>query len=234
MSSKPTDPAALDHEARIDSLLQACSALGIPLARAEADARTRASQLVSYLDAMLEQNQQVNLTGIRDVAQATTLHTLDSVAFAKLGISPRDVLDIGTGNGFPGVGVAALHPAAAVTLCDRTGKKIRAIQAALETADMARVEALQIDAEQAPGLQRTWRKRFDVVVSRAVASCAKLARWSHPMLQPGGNLVLWTTPDTEMPEQPVPAMQLEHVEQYELRVDASDVRTRCLAVYRQA
>ncbi|MEC7725750.1 MAG: RsmG family class I SAM-dependent methyltransferase [Planctomycetota bacterium] len=50
------------------------------------------------------------------------LHAHDSVALQLAAIRPQHVLDLGTGNGFPGVGVAALHPRATVTLMDKTGK----------------------------------------------------------------------------------------------------------------
>lgn len=65
----------------------------------------RAARLLAYLDAMLTLNEQINLTAVRDREQAVVLHALDGLAFARTGLHPRHALDLGTGNGFPGVAV---------------------------------------------------------------------------------------------------------------------------------
>ncbi len=160
----------------------------------------RASALLRYLDAMLLVNEQVNLTGVRERSAAIVLHLLDSLAFAATGLHPQHVLDIGSGNGFPGVGIAALHPGASVVLMDRTGKKMRAIGSCLVTAHLDGVETVHLDAAQAPSLRRDFRHAFDVVVARAVGRSADVEVLAEPLLRPGGSLVLWLDADAEVPE----------------------------------
>jgi 16S rRNA (guanine527-N7)-methyltransferase len=172
----PTDAAALVEKART---------LGVTL-HPESAAR-----LLAYLDAMLALNEQINLTAIRDREQAVVLHALDSLAFGQLRLSPQHVLDVGSGNGFPGLGVAALHPRASVVLMDRTGKKIRAIGTCLLTARWAGIETVQLDAAQAPSLHAHLRAAFDVVLARAVGTAAAMAELADPLCRPGGHLVLW-------------------------------------------
>lgn len=160
----------------------------------------RAERLLAYLDAMLALNEHINLTAVRDREQAVVLHVLDGLAFARTKLHPRHVLDLGTGNGFPGVAVAALHPGASVVLMDRTGKKVRAVGSCLVQARCDGVETLHLDAAQAPSLRRELRHAFDLVVARAVAPPDKLAELADPLLRPGGHLVLWLDADAAAPD----------------------------------
>jgi 16S rRNA (guanine527-N7)-methyltransferase len=161
----------------------------------------RASRLLAYLDAMLVVNEHVNLTGVRDREHAVVLHVLDGLAFARTGVRPRHVLDLGTGNGFPGVCVAALHPGASVVLMDRTGKKVRAIGGCLVAAKLDGVETMLMDAQQAPALARELRHAFDLVVARAVGKPELLGELAAPLTRPGGHLVLWLDADAAVPKQ---------------------------------
>lgn len=180
-----TDPKAL---------VAAAKALGADLDE------PRAQRLLAYLDAMLLLNEQINLTAVRDREQAVVLHALDGLAFALSGLRPRHALDLGTGNGFPGVAVAALHPGASVLLMDRTGKKVRAIGSCLVTARFDGVETVQLDAQQAPALRRELRHAFDLVTARAVGKPELMAEMADPLLRPGGHLVLWLDADAGAPE----------------------------------
>ncbi|MEY3162499.1 MAG: hypothetical protein RIT25_2493 [Planctomycetota bacterium] len=205
-----------------NSLVAKAKALGVELAPDAAES------LLRYLDAMLVVNEHVNLTAIRDREAAVVLHVLDSVAFGLLGLHPRNILDIGTGNGFPGIGVAALHPRASVLLMDRTGKKIRAIGTCLLTARIGGIETAQLDAAQAPGLKKEYRRAFDLVTARAVGTPAAMAELAVPMLAPGGHLVLWLDAEIETPER-LENLTLEKVVTYQLPEPAA--RTRRLASY---
>jgi 16S rRNA (guanine527-N7)-methyltransferase len=180
-----TDPTAL---------VAAAKAVG-----AELD-EPRAARLLAYLDAMLQVNEHINLTAVRDREQAVVLHALDGLAFAQSGLRPRHVLDIGTGNGFPGVAVATLHPGASVVLMDRTGKKVRAVGTCLVTAKFDGVETLNLDAQQAPSLRRELRHASYVLTARAVGKPELLAELADPLLRPGGHLVLWLDAGADAPE----------------------------------
>ncbi len=156
-------------------------------------------RLLAYLDAMLDLNQRINLTGVRDPEQALILHVLDGLAFARTGLRPRHILDLGTGNGFPGVCVAALHPKATTLLMDKTGKKVRAVGTCLLTAGLNTIDTIQLDAAQAPKLQPDLRHAFDLITARAVARPEALAPLAAPLCRPGGHLTLWLEEDAETP-----------------------------------
>lgn len=211
----PTDAAALLR-------LAAPFAPDLPQAGAE--------RLLRYLDAMLQLNEQINLTAVRDREQAVVLHALDGLAFARTGLSPQHALDIGTGNGFPGVAVAALHSRASVTLMDRTGKKVRSIGSCLVTAGIGNADAVQLDAAQAPALQRELRHAFDLVTARAVGKPELVAELAAPLTRPGGHLVLWLDADADAPERLGPFRRTQLL-RYDLPEPAA--RQRVIAVWQR-
>lgn len=210
-----TDPAALVQKAKT---------LGVTIDEQQAD------EMLNYLDAMLETNQHINLTGVRDPEAAVVLHALDSLAFALTGLKPQHVLDLGTGNGFPGVGVAVLHPHATVNLMDKTGKKVRAIGTCLVTAGLDRIETLQMDAQQAPSLRKDFRHGFDLCTARAVSRPQQVASMAEPLVRPGGHLVLWLETEAEVPEK-LGRFQHPAVIEYDLPEPAQ--RTRKLVAWQR-
>jgi len=204
------------------ALVRAAATLGADL-RAD-----RAALLLAYLDAMLALNEQLNLTAVRDREAAVVLHVLDGLGFARAGLRPHHVLDLGSGNGFPGVCVAALHPGSSVVLLDRTGKKVRAIGSCLVQAGWSEVETLQLDAAQAPALRPDLRHAFDAVVVRAVGEPGPVAQLAGPLLRPGGHLVLWLDAEARPPARLGP-LRRERVLTYDLPEPAP--RRRMLGVY---
>lgn len=215
----PPQPAKIAAVTATDAkqLCAAAKALG-----AELD-EPRAARLLAYLDAMLALNEQINLTAVRDREQAVVLHALDGLAFARTGLRPRHVLDLGTGNGFPGVAVASLHPGASVVLMDRTGKKVRAIGSCLVQSRFDGVETVLLDAQQAPALRRELRHAFDAVVARAVGKPELVAEMAAPLTRPGGHLVLWLDADAPAPERLGP-FQRTHLHTYDLPAPAARSR----------
>jgi 16S rRNA (guanine527-N7)-methyltransferase len=215
VTENSTDPAALKAKAKT---------LGVELEE------SAAALLLGYLDAMLTVNEHINLTGVRDREQAVVLHALDSLAFGLTESRPAHALDLGTGNGFPGVAVALLHPRTSVVLLDRTAKKIRAIGTCLLTARIQGVETVTLDAAQAPGLHREMRAAFDLVTARAVGSPAEMAALARPLLAQKGQLVLWLDAVTEAPES-LDGFRREREIGYDLPEPAA--RHRRLVVYRR-
>ncbi len=189
------------HSPRVDHaawLVEAARALGVALEPRGATA------LLTYLDAMLVENAQINLTAIRDPAQARVLHALDSLALGLVDMdAPARVFDLGSGNGFPGVAVHALWPDTEVVLCDRTQKKAEAIKRVLAAARWpAHIQGLGVDAAQIAGLQPEWRGIFDVVTARAVGEPKVIAAIARTLLRRDGALVLWldAKPDQNVKE----------------------------------
>ena len=209
--------------ARRRTLCAAAAEIGCALNDEQADA------LLAYLDAMLDENRSVNLTAVRDPDRALVLHATDSlaVALALAGTAPESCLDLGTGNGFPGVAVKVLCPDARVVLLDRTRKKLDAVRRALERARIGGVETLHADACQAraAGLEG----HFELVTARAVGAPELVAQLAAPLLAAGGHLCLWRTAGEGMARELPGGLRLESVSDYEL--PAPEARSRRLVCY---
>ncbi len=190
-----------------------------------------ADLVLRYLDAMLVENQNVNLTGVRDVEAARMLHALDSLALAALGLEPEVCVDIGTGNEFPGIAMRALWPAARVTLIDRTKKKILAITRALEAVGVTDIQTLQLDAIQVEKAAPDLFRQCDLVTLRAVTEPIPAAKLAQPFLKQQANLVLWVSEDTPAPAN-LPG-GLRRVELYPYDLPAPADRSRRLAHYQR-
>lgn len=201
-----------------------CRAAGFECPPAAAEA------LGAYLEAMLEENRHVNLTAVRDLETAIVFHAVDGLALL-LGWNhpdpPERVLDIGTGNGFPGVVAAALWPHAEVVLCDRTRKKTEAIARALARTNLNASVAWQ-DLAQAPSNRPEWKHHFDLITARAVAEPKLCAQLATPCLTRTGNLILWTSADTERPSS---LGHLQRIDERSYTLPEPAERERFLAVY---
>jgi 16S rRNA (guanine527-N7)-methyltransferase len=214
-----TPPAATDPVAWLQ---RAAAELGVPIARPAAAA------LVAYVDALLALNASINLTAIRDRPSALALHALDSLAIGLVRLAPARVLDLGSGNGFPGVAVHLLYPDAAATLLDRTQKKAAAMARLLQQTGLDRgIEVAAFDAAQAPVPHRG---RYDLVTARAVAPPLGTARAALPLLARGGRLALWLDADSPAPLA-LAGLRREALVPYRLPEPAP--RERRIVVYRR-
>lgn len=118
------------------------------------------------------ENEKVNLISRKDFENIYTNHVLHSLALAKFCSFPQgcEVVDIGTGGGFPGISLAMMFPQTQFVLCDSIGKKIRAVGTMIEALDLNNAKCVNSRAEQLPG-------KFDIAMARAVAPMKELWGW---------------------------------------------------------
>ena len=127
-----------------------------------------ASRLGALLDELEKWNRKVNLTAIRNRNEMVTMHILDSLAARRL-LHGREVLDVGTGPGFPGLPLAIVEPDREFTLLDSNNKKIMFVQHVAGLLGLDNVIAVKGRGQDyAPG------HRFDTVIARALAALPKL------------------------------------------------------------
>lgn len=146
--------------------------------------------LVAYLEFILERNKTVNLTRITDYRDAVTLHLVDSLlplAVKDIPLtSSHDLLDMGTGAGFPGLPLC-LACQIRGTLVDSVAKKVSAVNDGISSLSISGVAAVHGRLEE---LAHDLSHSQDLVVARAVAQAPVLIEYATPFLRKGGLLVL--------------------------------------------
>lgn len=147
-------------------------------------------QFSLYEKLLLEWNEKINLTAIRDVPGIRTKHFLDSLSvvrvFAKT--PPSCLIDVGTGAGFPGIPLKIIFPQIRLVLVESVGKKANFCQLVVDTLSLSGVEVQTNRAEELAH-QPKFRERFDLVVARAVANMPVLAEYLLPLVHVGGKMI---------------------------------------------
>jgi len=118
-------------------------------------------------------NSKINVISRKDMDQFYLHHVLHSLAIGKL-VPFKDfteVMDAGTGGGFPAIPLAILFPKAKFFLVDSIGKKIKVVNEVIKTLGLKNAEAVQTRVEQ---VNRT----FDFIVSRAVTDLETFTKWT--------------------------------------------------------
>ena len=124
-------------------------------------------------------NSRINVISRKDIDSLYEKHVLHSLSIAAVFDFPAgaDVLDLGTGGGFPGVPLSIFFPEVKFHLVDSIGKKLKVIEAIREAIDLPNVSTQHSRAEDIRN------RKFDFVVSRAVAPLKDLWLWAKPLLK---------------------------------------------------
>ena len=187
-------------------------------------------QLATLQDLYTEWNAKINVISRKDIGSLYERHILHSLAIAAafeftLGM---DIIDIGTGGGFPGIPLAIFFPGTRFHLVDSIGKKIKVVEAVAEAAGLTNVTTQHGRAEEIKG------RKFDVAVSRAVAPLETLWTWARPLLRKSkaGTIPEIPTPDPSPQPASVPS-GLICLKGGDLaaEISASGLRPRIMEIY---
>jgi 16S rRNA (guanine527-N7)-methyltransferase len=144
---------------------------------------TQLQQMGALKALYTEWNEQINVISRKDMDNFYEHHVLHSLAIAtQFEFKPgTQVLDLGCGGGFPGVPLAIFFPEVQFHLADSINKKLKVVNGVSEAIGLTNLTTQHTRAEDIKD------RKFDVVVSRAVAPLKDLWRWSRPLLKKGGN-----------------------------------------------
>ncbi len=125
-----------------------------------------------------EWNEKINVISRNDIDELFTRHILHSLAIAKFNLldNSKNIIDVGTGGGFPGIPLAIMYPEKQFTLIDSIGKKISVVQDVIEKIGLTNATAQKINSNDL-------HQKFDTIVSRAVTAFPNFVKQTHKLLE---------------------------------------------------
>ena len=149
-----------------------------------------ASQLASYLDLLVKWNGKINLTSEKTPSEILHRHIFDSLQYARV-ISPNDnIMDIGSGAGFPGVPLKIVYPSLTLTLVESQRKRCSFLEAVVFNLALQNSRVVNERAEKISP-----KPRVGVVILRAVSDIKTCLDLALPFLVKGGKVVLKKGPE---------------------------------------
>ncbi len=180
MTADLNPQSVLDADAAdsVPKLIRAgLDALGLSLGARQLD------QVLQHLALLHKWNRVHNLTAIHSPEEAARLHALDCLAALAVWVSretpPSQVLDVGSGAGFPAVLMAILWPHTQVLAIDAVAKKAAFVQQVAVQLGLPNLKARHVRAQDLSG-------QYDVITCRAFAALSDVVGWTEHLLRPGG------------------------------------------------
>lgn len=171
-------------------ILESAKEMGVSLTPEQAE------KMVRYHEMLVAANKQMNLTRVPDdMSEAADRNYLDSLNAVKHLQGVRNLIDVGTGAGLPGIPIAIACPHIRVTLLDALQKRVGFLQSVIDALGL-NAEAVHGRAEDAAKLPE-FRDAFDVATARAVAEMNVLSEWLLPFVKPDGRMLALKGPTAE-------------------------------------
>lgn len=207
-----------DKDSLKAQLQEGIDSLGLPLSDEQVE------KMMAYLALLVKWNSVYNLTSIREPAEMVKQHLLDSLSAVHAFTQAKNVLDVGSGGGLPGIILAIVFPQTQVSMIDTVNKKtafLTQVKAELKlknvTVHTGRVELLKVE------------HLFDVITSRAFSELNNFINWSHHLLAEEGRFLAMkgVSPTQEIERLPA-GWEVEGIET--LKVPSLDVERHLVIV----
>ncbi|NMB07393.1 MAG: 16S rRNA (guanine(527)-N(7))-methyltransferase RsmG [Tissierellia bacterium] len=178
--------------ANVNTLIDGAKKLDIDLDEGQIE------KFILYKELLQEWNQKINITSITEDKEVDIKHFIDSIIplKAELFKGKLKVIDIGTGGGFPGIPLKIMNENLDMVLLDSTNKKIRFLDEVIEKLKLKNIKAIHGRAEEL-GRDVDYREKYDVAISRAVASLDTLSEYALPFVNVGGHFISMKGPDVD-------------------------------------
>lgn len=173
----------------ISEIVPLCAEFGVELTREKQD------KLNLYGNLLLEWNEKMNLTAIKEPKEVLYKHFYDCILFFKNVEVPQNatLIDIGTGAGFPGLVLKIVRPDIEVTLLDSLNKRLVFLNEVIGALGLEGIKTLHSRAEDG-GKNKLYREKFQIATARAVASMPVLLEYCLPFVKEGGRFVAMKGP----------------------------------------
>ena len=156
----------------------------------------QAENFYKYMLLLLEWNQKMNLTAITDEKEIIYKHFIDSISINKYIKEANNVMDIGTGAGFPGIPLKLLNKDINFILVDSLNKRISFLEEIKKELKLDKIELIHARVEDL-AKNEAYREKMNIVVSRAVANLSTLLEYMLPLAKIGGTCICMKGPNIE-------------------------------------
>lgn len=143
-----------------------------------------------YYEMLIDTNKVMNLTTITEYSEVVIKHFADSAAIGCITDMNGnvDVIDVGTGAGFPGIVLKIVYPQLSVVLLDSLNKRVNFLKNVITELGLTDIIAIHGRAEDI-AKNKDYREKFDLCVSRAVANMSSLSEYCLPFVKVGGRFI---------------------------------------------
>lgn len=139
---------------------------------------------VQFAELLVTHGEERGLIGPRELPRLWSRHIVNSAAVAPFLPASGMVADVGSGAGLPGIVLAVMRPDLGFHLVEPMERRVTWLREVVEALGLENVEVYQRQAQELHGSQD-----YEAVTARAVAALDKLARWTWPLIAPGGALL---------------------------------------------
>lgn len=155
-------------------------------------------QFLKYYELLIEKNKVMNLTAITEFEEVVIKHFIDSISIAKYFDveNVKNIIDIGTGAGFPGIPLKIAYPHLNITLLDSLNKRIKFLAEVCDELGLENVELIHGRAEDF-GNDKNYREKYNICVSRAVANLSTLSEYCLPFVKTNGYFISYKSGNIE-------------------------------------
>lgn len=142
----------------------------------------------NYMNLLIEWNKKINLTAITSEKEIIIKHFVDSLTILKYIPQEANIIDVGTGAGFPGIPLKIVKDDIKITLLDSLNKRIKFLDDVINKIELKNIRAIHGRAEEYAH-NKEYREKFDIATSRAVANMSTLSEYLLPFVKIDGMVV---------------------------------------------
>ena len=160
-------------------------------------------QFEKYYEMLVEKNKVMNLTAITEKDEVIEKHFVDSIAIIpylrEMGILDNNnlnIIDLGTGAGFPGIPLKIMLPELQFTLLDSLNKRILFLNDVIHELGLNNIKTIHGRAEDY-AVDKLYREKYDICVSRAVANLSTLSEYCLPFVKKDGLFISYKAGNCE-------------------------------------